>query len=112
MYDGACFQCEYDTHVCHFCGTELDHQSYSYLYSKEAGETVRERHWLSDCRPDLVEHELGPTCTWWYKMEMTDMYEQPVDPRQLCYGFQEKFLGGDKGWSSEHIHFFEDWPMT
>jgi hypothetical protein len=31
-----------------------------------AGE--RRRHWLSDCRPDLLPHEPGPTCTWWHQV--------------------------------------------
>jgi hypothetical protein len=42
-------------HNCHFCGTLV----------RDGYESDGTRHWLSDCRPDLTEHEPGPTCTWW-----------------------------------------------
>lgn len=51
----TCESCNYHTHICHFCGTDLDHEGY---------EASGERHWTEDCRPDLFPHEPGPTCTW------------------------------------------------
>jgi len=43
--------------TCHFCGTFV-------VNGYEIGLNRRNRHWLSDCRPDLVEHEPGELCTW------------------------------------------------
>lgn len=55
---GGCYECcdacNYSTHRCHFCGTSLNHDSTEY---------GGERHWLSDCRPDLILHWPGPDCT-------------------------------------------------
>lgn len=50
-----CPQCNYDSHTCYFCGAYLDHESY---------DTDGNLHDVAFCRPDLVEHEPGPTCTW------------------------------------------------
>lgn len=50
-----CDQCNYGTHRCIMCGDELDHESY---------DTEGNLHDVPFCRPDLVEHEPGPTCTW------------------------------------------------
>jgi hypothetical protein len=57
---GACYMCcescNYDNHKCHFCGTELYHDSYE-------DDAKAKRHFLSDCRPDLIEervYEDGP----------------------------------------------------
>jgi hypothetical protein len=57
-----------------------------------------ERHWLSDCRPDLVKHEPGETCTWFYDEDKT----------KNCYAYQ---IPGTREWGTEHIHFYEDGPM-
>lgn len=60
---GACYNCcdtcNYDRHRCHFCGQDLAHDStygerhYSYYYME--WRVRRVRHWLSDCRPDLID---------------------------------------------------------
>lgn len=70
--------------TCHFCGEELTEDSFDY-----AGR----RHWLSDCRPDLVEHEEGPLCTWGPKG---------------CYAFQDE----QRNWTTEHVHFYPDGRMS
>lgn len=44
-----------DYQPCYFCGTETDMAGYEYSGA---------RHLVDDCRPDLVEHEPGPLCTW------------------------------------------------
>jgi hypothetical protein len=62
----CCAACNYVTHQCHFCGENLNHDS---------TESSGKRHWLSDCRPDLLPHWPGPDCTW---------------PGDWCYGDQEK----------------------
>ena len=51
----TCQDCNYDKHVCHFCGEPLDHEGYD-----PAGNL----HDVKFCRPDLVEHEEGSLCTW------------------------------------------------
>ena len=43
-----------EPHPCHFCGEYVIH----------GYESNGRRHYLSDCRPDLVEHEIGELCTW------------------------------------------------
>jgi hypothetical protein len=47
---GACYNCcatcNYDRHICHFCGESLHHNS---------TDGKGNRHWLSDCRPDLID---------------------------------------------------------
>ena len=74
-----------ETHQCHFCGE----------YVTEGIGADGERHWLSDCRPDLVEHEVGPLCTW----SATDAGG--------CYAYQDS----EQTWTLEHIHFYTDRPM-
>lgn len=78
---------------CHFCGTWV-------LDGIEAdGPRPRRRHWLSDCRPDLVEHEIGPTCTW---------YSVPgYEPPNNCYAYRDDNLH----WQPTHKYFFADGPM-
>ncbi len=83
-----CEKCNYGTHRCHFCGDDLDHESYSY---NSVGELVR--HYLSDCRPDLVEHEPGELCTW----------------GDDCYAYQD-FVTRD--WTNSHSHFHPDGTMA
>lgn len=64
-------------HTCHFCGTELNREGY------ELGD-LSKRHWTEDCRPDLVEHEPGPLCTWPDDPE-ANKYREP-----WCYWDHEK----------------------
>lgn len=83
-YNGCyecCNKCNYATHICHYCGEDLTHNSY------EVGDNTK-RHWLSDCRPDLLPHEKGETCTWAYKDQ--------------CYGNHE----------TNTFTFQTDGPMT
>ena len=75
-----------ETHQCHFCG--------EWVYDGKSTETG-ERHWLSDCRPDLVEHEVGELCTWHDANGHT------------CYAYQ----ASDRTWGDEHKHFYSDGPM-
>lgn len=77
-------------HTCHFCGEYVLH---GYEYNTK-------RHWLSDCRPDLVKHEIGKTCTWW-GMERDS-------GKKNCYAYQDR---DTREWTDEHIHFYEDGPM-
>lgn len=85
--EGACYnccnKCNYNQHICHFCGTELTHNS---------KESSGKRHWLSDCRPDLVKHEPGELCTW--------PHRNPPD----CYAYDHP--------AQTHINFYTDGPMT
>jgi hypothetical protein len=67
-------------HTCHFCGT----------YVKDGLENDGTRHWLSDCRPDLVEHEPGPACTWPYRPGPNN-----------CYAYKDE----------AHTTFYPDGPM-
>lgn len=79
---------EYRANTCHFCGT------YTYDGYEIDGTT---RHFLSDCRPDLVEHEPGELCTW---------------PNRItgykCYAYQNRET---LEWTNEHIHFYKDGPL-
>lgn len=121
--EGGCFhcceKCDYDRHICHFCGENLTHDSFSH----ENGERVR--HWLSDCRPDLVEHEIGPDCTWSFLLDPDwipnlrrdgkDKLADADEGRPSCYAYE--FMGdGSNGhkraWTDEHIHFNTDGPMA
>lgn len=95
-----CDACNYDTHTCHFCGAGLDHESY-----EAQGGGLYERHWLSDCRPDLVAHEPGPLCTWPDDPE-SNQYRDPG-----CYAYQDNDAPG-RPWTKEHTHFYNDGPMA
>jgi hypothetical protein len=75
-------------HTCHFCGT----------YVLNGYEHDGTRHYLSDCRPDLVKHEPGDVCTWAGLRDAT----------ANCYAFQDLLT---RQWGDEHIHFFKDGPM-
>lgn len=89
-----------DAHQCHFCGTYV-------LNGYECGENKDVRHWLSDCRPDLVEHEEGPLCTWPDRNDGTYQGSH-------CYAYQYwggKEVGYKQIWGTEHKHFFSDGPM-
>lgn len=77
-------------HHCHFCGDSV----------KDGVGVDGKRHWLSDCRPDLVEHEPGPTCTWW----------NVVEGGPNCYAYQDMDTKGHP-WTKEHKHFYKDGPM-
>lgn len=50
---------KYVFHHCHFCGDDVDQTGYDrvsvYDHYKEKRITVPRRHYLSDCRPDLVD---------------------------------------------------------
>lgn len=81
-------------HLCHFCGT----------YVRDGYEYTGDRHWLSDCRPDLVEHEPGETCTWWGLSQYRG--EQPAD----CYAYQDLDSPGNP-WTDDHKYFYKDGPM-
>lgn len=54
-YYEVCDACNYDRHTCHFCGEHLTHDGY---------DPQGNLHDTAFCRPDLVEHEPGPLCTW------------------------------------------------
>lgn len=80
---GACWNCceacNHDTHRCHFCGTDLTHNSYEHGSSVDA---PLKRHWLSDCRPDLLPHEPGELCTsttWCYGNHETGTFDFTED---------------------------------
>lgn len=83
-------------HHCHFCGELVAHG-----YDGNG-----QRHWLSDCRPDLVEHEPGPLCTW--PLGMSHHPESGHKPNRNCYAYQV-FATGE--WTDEHTHFHNDGPM-
>jgi hypothetical protein len=92
---------ENDYHTCHFCGE----------YVKDGYEYNGARHYLSDCRPDLVKHEIGATCTWAFRRlpEFKRMKNETEDfpENHTCYGYQD----GNSQWTNEHIHFYPDGPM-
>lgn len=101
-----------EPHQCHFCGEYVDKEGYE--GSEKNG--TRKRHWLSDCRPDLVEHEIGETCTWplikpspdsKITQEECDKLNKEMD-RPWCYAYQD-FATGE--WGKEHIHFHKDGPL-
>ena len=87
-------------HTCHFCGEDIN---------KEGYDPKGERHFLSDCRPDLVEHEIGDTCTWSYKREYKNAEgtAQTYPEQVTCYAYQDS----DRNWTKEHTHFYPDGPM-
>lgn len=90
-------------HTCHFCGTQSCEEGY---------EVNGKRHWLSDCRPDLVKHEIGSTCTWAYRREslynaITGAYIESLPENRTCYAYQN-----DKNeWTDEHKYFYPDGPV-
>jgi hypothetical protein len=77
-------------HQCHFCGGWV-------LDGKSTEDGTR--HWLSDCRPDLVEHEPGELCTW---------HNLTTINGKNCYAYQDGYNGP---WGDEHKHFYPDGPM-
>lgn len=128
--EGACYKCcdrcNYQSHHCHFCGTDLSHDSFEYVYDKETKVTSKVRHWLSDCRPDLVYHEPGPICTWSFRTEefmqkllddgKTDLYEHYKD-LPMCYAYEcpdryegDKYIPSE--WTESHNYFLKDGPMV
>lgn len=97
-------------HTCHFCGTDTWNGYEDRMKTK--------RHWLSDCRPDLVEHPVGPLCTWtllpydtrdpqWFTDEQTDNFNKDQD-RPGCYAYQDS---SSLVWTTEHTHFYPNGPM-
>lgn len=78
-------------HSCHFCGA----------FVKDGYETDGTRHYLSDCRPDLVEHEPGKLCTW------------PAIPElgkeRDCYAHRVMTKDGFKV-TDKHENFYKDGP--
>jgi hypothetical protein len=84
-------------HNCYFCGTWVS-----------GGYEVRatRRHWLRDCRPDLVQHEPGPTCTW-YGLGTSSH----AAPGRDCYAYQDCSGPTPWPWTDEHKHFYKDGPM-
>lgn len=81
-------------HTCHFCGQDV----------KDGLEPSGKRHWLSDCRPDLVEHEIGKLCTWppTGNAQLDDELGRPN-----CYAYENH----EGEWTEEHSHFYKDGPM-
>jgi hypothetical protein len=102
-----------EPHPCHFCGEPVidGHETI------RPGEPEQRRHWLSDCRPDLVKHEVGPDCTWAYLLDPgwipslrragKDHLADADEGRKSCYAYQD---GVNGPWTDEHIHFYEDGP--
>lgn len=76
-----------DYHQCHFCGE----------WVRDGVGSDGRRHWLSDCRPDLVEHQPGDLCTW-----------PGRTGNQRCYAYQD---GPNGPWTDQHSHFYPDGPM-
>ena len=85
------------THQCHFCGTWVD-EGYEHDVDAFDADGNRKRHWLSDCRPDLVEHQPGELCTWHYANGKVSG----------CYAYQDHKTNN---WTKEHTHFYKDGPM-
>lgn len=118
---------EKEPHPCHFCGTyvldgyeTVTERTVNRDYSGDRGvpsspntqlgaqwNQYRVRHWLSDCRPDLVEHEIGPACTWW---EVGDLPSGHPDSKPDCYAYQNDDAPG-RPWTTEHKYFHKDGPM-
>lgn len=127
--DGAYFQCcedcNYVKHRCHFCGIDLTHDSYELVYDKEKQVHNKVRHWLSDCRPDLVYHEVGPLCTWPFRLDegwldrlckdgKWEIYQYERDA-PTCYAYESSGTSENhykREWTTEHIHFMQDGPMV
>lgn len=92
-----------DWHTCHFCGEAVNKEGYS---------SGGIRHFLSDCRPDLVEHEISSLCTWSYRRLPLIMHDgsilEPIPEEFTCYAYEERFT---LEWTKEHKHFYPDGPM-
>lgn len=86
---------EFEAHQCHFCG-EWVQNGREHPYTDDAP-----RHWLSDCRPDLTEHEPGELCTWSWQEAGT----------RNCYAFEMWGEDHKRVWTDEHTHFYPDGPM-
>lgn len=84
---------EEEWHQCHFCGE----------WVKDGKEANGKRHWLSDCRPDLVKHEIGDVCTWAFRREDLHNVENTT-----CYAYQDH---DTHKWTDKHEHFYKDGPM-
>lgn len=126
--EGACYRCcdgcNYQTHKCHFCGSDLTHNSFSSERDPETGIWGLRRHWLSDCRADLVEHAIGSDCTWSFiteefleklRHEGKDVLLEMYQKHPKCYAYE--YSGGSENsyksvWTDQHIHFHKDGPMT
>ena len=91
-------------HQCHFCGEYVNKEGFNYK---------GERHYLSDCRPDLVEHEIGEICTWAFRREPLTLANGHVEPafpeNRTCYAYQDDTSHNE--WTDEHTHFYPDGPM-
>jgi len=102
-FQGVLGMDEEEYHNWHFCGDRVDKEGYTF---------EKERHFLSDCRPDLVEHEIGDTCTWDYRRkpignEQNSNVIPPLPEEECCYAYQDI----DLKWTTEHKHFYPDGPM-
>lgn len=86
---------EEEYHQCHFCGEDV----------KDGKDSKGNRHWLSDCRPDLVKHEIGETCTWAYRR--LERFNGRFKEEDSCYAYQNS----DREWTGKHEHFYDDGPM-
>lgn len=103
------------THQCHFCGTWID-EGLDHDYNAFDDEGNRKRHWLSDCRPDLVEHEIGPLCTWPMLVWDESLRSTPSEIDELnkkldrpgCYAYMDS---DTHIFGTDHIHFNTDGPM-
>lgn len=84
---------EEEFHRCYFCGE----------YVKDGKEPNGKRHFLRDCRPDLVKHEIGDDCTWAYRRKESNYTEV-----NMCYAYQNH---DTLEWGIEHKHFYKDGPM-
>lgn len=98
----CCNKCNFETHRCHYCGTELRHDSYEFAKGGKG-----ERHWLSDCRPDLVRHEPGGKCTWAYRRGSEEFANE--NENTFCYAYRNPDTN-EVG--LEHKYFYGDGPMT
>lgn len=85
---------EPEYHQCHFCGE----------YVANGYSSDNKRHHLSDCRPDLVQHESGKDCTWHGCVDADGNSYPEFD----CYAYQDR---DTKEWGPDHKHFYEDGPM-
>lgn len=88
---------EEDYHQCHFCGE----------YVKDGKEIDGTRHWLSDCRPDLVKHEIGELCTWSYR-RLEEFKDENFKEEDTCYAYRNTHT---LKWTDKHEHFHKDGPM-